>query len=420
MDDRTELLQLLAASRAAGARAAEVLHQRFDRRVIVGERTRGELSATQRFTLRVWMEGGKAGLAVGSGLPGLVDAAMRDARAAPTSAWAGPADRISPSAGSLGIDDRRHRNIGADDRDEMLHTAVRSLEAGGVQIHRLQYGEERERRSWLSSREQEAESACTTYTLAADASLRGTRRTHRIASRHFSDVASLPFGLELRRRLELLARPAEMPDVALPVVLDSRAMSMLARSIAPLFSAPAIAAGNFLSTRLNRRLASAAFHLTDDAAMAGGLRSHAFDDRGVAPMTIALLKEGMPGGLYHDPESARAAGLRPTGHVVGNELRPGNLIVRPGSRTRNVILGELADHVMLDEPPPADLRTGRLSGPVSLQVVRRGEHLGTAQTHLDIGLDVLLLGIEELAADQERVEEVDSPTTVMKPLPWGR
>lgn len=420
MDDRPELLQLLAASRAAGARAAEVLHQRFERRTIVGERARADVGTAERFTLRVWLEGGCAGVAVGPSRAALVEEAIARARAAGPSPWAGPADRIPPSAGSLGIDDRRHRNIGNDDRDEMLHTAVRSLEAGGVLIHRLEYNEGRERRTWLSSREQEAESACTTYTLAVDASIDEVRRTHRIASRHFSDVASLPFGLEVRRRLELLARPAELPSTPLPVVLDSRGMAMLVRSLAPAFAAPSIAAGNFLSGALTRRFASAALHLTDDAGMAGGLRTHAFDDRGVAPMAIALLKEGVPGGLYHDPESARAAGLRPTGHVVDGALRPGNLIVRPGSRTRNVILGELPDHLVLDEPPPLDLQTGRVTGPVCVQVVRGGQTVGTAATWLDLPASTLLNGIEELAADQERVEEVDSPTTVFSPLPWGR
>lgn len=420
MDDRPELLQLLAASRAAGARATEVLHQRFDRRVIVGENTRGEVRLTERFTLRVWLEGGCAGVAVGATRAGLVEEAIARARAAAPSPWAGPADRIPPSAGSLGIDDRRHRNIGNDDRDEMLHTAVRSLEQGGVQLHRMEYTEERERRSFLSSREQEAESACSTYALSADASLGEARRVHRIASRHFSDVASLPFGLELRRRLEQLARPAELPSEPLPVVLDSRGMAMLVRGLAPAFTSPAIAAGNFLSGRLTRRLASTALHITDDAGMAGGLRSHAFDDRGVAPMAIALLKEGIPGGLYHDPESARAGGLRPTGHVVEGGLRPSNLIVRPGSRTRNVILGELPDHLVIDEPPPLDVQTGRVAGPVSVQVVRGGQPCGAASTWLDIPIEKLLHGIEELAADQERVEEVDSPTTVFSPLPWGR
>jgi predicted Zn-dependent protease len=420
MDDRLELLQLLDASRAGGARAAEVLHQRFDTRTFSAERSRGERKLESRWTLRLWLAGGQAGVASGPGREGLVARALADAACSAPSAHAGPADRLAPLTGSLGVDDRRHAAIAQEDRDEMLHTAVRALEGGGVHLHALRYDEAREQRSWISSREVERAAAATTYRLQADAELGGVRRNHRIASRHFSDVASLPFGLELRRRLERLASPAALPAGPLPLVLESRALAALVRDIAPLFAASAVAARNLLAGRLDRRLASTALHLTDDAGLPGGLRSLPFDDRGVPPIAVALLKEGVPGGLYHDPETARAAGLRPTGHAFDGALRPSNLIVRPGSRTRNVLIGALPDHLVADELPPLDLQTGRVRGPVALSVVTGGRTVGTATAGLDLPLDTLLGAIEELAADQERVEEVDAPTAVFAPLPWQR
>ncbi len=420
MDDRSELLQLLDSSRAGGARAAEVLRQRFERRLFSGERSRGEAVSSEVWTLRVWLEGGRAGVAAAATREGLVRAALTEAAAAMPNPYAGPADRIASSSGSLGVDDRRHKFIESEDREEMLRGVVRVLEAGGARMCGLEYSEVRERRSWLSSREVEREAAATTYGLWAEAEIAGVRRDHRIASRHFSDVASLPFGLELRRRLERLALTTALPDEPLPAVLDPRAMALLVRAIAPMFAASAVAAGNLLTGRLTRRLAAASLHLTDDAGLAGGLRSQAFDDRGVPPMAVALLKEGVPAGLYHDPESARAAGLRPTGHFIDGSLQPSNLIVRPGARTRNVILGELPAYLLVDQLPALDPSTGRVAGPTAVTLVRGGKALGTATADLDMPLETLLLGIEEVAADQERVEEVDAPTTVFAPLPWSR
>ncbi len=418
MDDRAELLPVLEGCRARGARAAELLRQRFDRFETSGARVRGARTASERWTLRVWLEGGRAGVVAAPSRGGLVAAAIAAAEAAPPSSLAGPADKLPPTSGPLGIDDRRHEAIEEGDRNELLTLAERALNLGGAQLRRLRYVELRERRSWMSSRDVEQRSAATTYSLHATAALGDVELTHRIGSRHFSDVASLPFGTELRRRLDGLSRKASLPGAPLPVVLDPRGMASLVRSIAPAFAAQSVATGNFLSGRLNRPLASPILHLTDDAGLASGLHTRAFDDRGVPPITVTLLKEGVPAGLFHDPESARAHGLRPTGHYLDGDLRPSNLVVRPGSRTRNVILTELKDHLAADELPPVDLATGRMHGPVRLGVVSGGQRVGAVTAVLDVDVPTLLARITEVASDQERTEEVDAPTTIFDPLPW--
>jgi len=417
MDDRAELLTLLDACRAEGARAIEVLHQRHERFLTTGMRIRPARTTEEAWTARVWLEGGRAGMATSSTRKGLAERAVAAARMAPPSAHAGPADRYPPPTGSLGIDDRRWGNVHDDDRNELLGAAERGLSQGGTVLRRLQYEEVRERRSLVSTREVELAAAATTWTLAAEATLAATTLRHRIASRHFADVASLPFGLDLRRRLEGFVRAERLPDAALPAVLDPAGMASLMRGLAPAFVAPGLAA-RFLSGRLGRPLASPALHVTDDGGQASGLHTWPFDERGVVPFAVPLLKDGIPHSLYHDPESARAAGLRPTGHSRDGGLRPSNLVVRPGSRTRNVILGELVDHLVVDELPPLDLETGRIQGPCRVGVVRGGARAGGLVVHLDIDVGDLLARVVEVASDQERCQEVDTPTTIFAPLPF--
>lgn len=408
---------VLDACRKRGARAAEVLRQRFSRLVLTGSKARPTRTEEDRWTLRVWLEGGRAGIAVAATPSGLVDAAMGAAALAPLSPYAGPADRLLPLSGSLSIDDRRHATLEESDRSEILAMAERTLGQAGVGLWRLRYAEVRERRSWMSSRDQDLSMAATTYSLDAEAGIDAVKIEHSILSRHFSDVASLPFGTELRRRLEGLRTPVALPAESLPVVLDPRAAADFLRRLAPAFAAAAVRQGNFLTSCLGRPLANPVLHITDDAGLTSGLYSRNFDDRGVPPIPVTLLKEGVPTSLYHDPESARELGLRPTGHVCEAGVRPSNLIVRPGSRTRNVILAEMKDYLVIDELPFLNLITGAISGPVRVGVVRAGERTGAALVSLATTVSDVLAGVIEVASDQERNGEVDSPTLVLAPLP---
>ncbi len=372
----------------------------------------GGLAGTE-VVARVWLEGGRAGVGSARDGAGAVDAALAQAATAAPCADAGPADRMPQVTGSIGIDDRRHSGIADADRHEVLQTAERALAVGGVVLRSIRYSERREVRSYLSSRDVALAGGATTYALEASASLGSTTLSHRIASRHFSDVASLPFGTDLRRRLEALSTPTTLPEAPLPVVLEPRAMAALVRSLGPAFCATAIDR-TFVGAFRGKALASPALHVTDDAALASGLLSRTFDDRGVPPITVAILREGVVNSLLHDPETARAAGLRPTGHVGPGGLAPSNLVVRPGSRTRNVILTELKDFLVVDEMPPVDLGNGRIAGEVNVVVFAGGQRQGGVRARVDTTAPVLLQQVAELAADQERSEEVDAPTAVFR------
>ncbi len=414
MEDRARLVAVLEQAREGGGKAAEVLRVRRTSLEQTGSRAAPGKREDLIWTVRVWCEGGAAGIGAGPNAQDAVREALAVAAKAPGDPLAGPAERMAIRAGALGIDDHRHPLIASEDRTEILAFAEKAFNQGGLKARSLKYREWRDERTWMSTRGVEAHETGTTYEVAAEVTAGDVTARHRIASRHFSDVASLPFGPELRRRIEPLTRSAPLPEGAPPVVFEPRLMADLVRALAPAFSAVAVRDGGFLATRLGKRLSSPMLHVTDDAGLFGGLHTRAFDDRGVPPIAVALLKEGVVHGLYHDPETARADGLRPTGHVSGGTLGPSNLIVRPGARTRNVILAELGRYLLLDRLPAVDARTGRLRGQVPVVVVERGERVGSATVAFDLLFPALLEAIREVASDQERSCEVDAPTTLFE------
>jgi predicted Zn-dependent protease len=411
MEERARLVSILERARECGARAAEVYRVQRDVLEQVGSRGRPSMREERSLTVRVFLEGGRAGVGEALEAEDAIAAAVAAAAAAPLDPHAGPAERMPVRNTGLGIDDPRHPNIGDADRLEVLQMAERALAQGGLRSRTLRYRQVRTRRAWMSTRGVEATEGATAYELAAELPVGEWEVGHRIASRHFSDVASLPFGAELRRRAEPLLRPVALPAAPLPVVLEPRVLAELIRSLTPAFAADG---ATFLRDQVGKRLSSPLLHLTDDAGLHGGLHTCAFDERGVPPIPVTLLKEGVVHGLYHDPESARAVGLRPTGHVRDGRIRGTNLVVRPGSRTRNVILTELRDYLCLDRCPPLDLETGRLTGDVPLVVVRNGERHGAARVRVDVPIASFLARVRELASDQDRSGEVDSATCVFE------
>ena len=413
MERRAEMLNVMNLARQRGAVAAEIL--RVHEEILEQSDSRGAATEQERERWRVqlWRGDGTRGEGAGETKEEALERAAADVRAA--DANSAPAERMPIRTSGLGIDDRRHLSIGAADRAEVLHTAERSASSALYRLARMTYWQERSTRSFLSSRGGEAEESATTYGIAASAVVEGRTISQRLASRRFSDVASLPFGTELKRRLEpLYRRVAALPD--LPIVLEPRATAELFRSLAPAFSAEAIAArDSFLHGCAGKRIASPIFHLTDDAGLFGGLRTWGFDDRGVPPIPVTLLKEGVVTGLYHTPESARANGLRPTGHCAWESVSPSNLVVRPGSRTRNVTLGELGSYLLLDSPPPMELATGRLAGEVDLVLVERGERRGSLRRPIDAAVQAILSSVQEVVSDHERNMEIDAPTAIFAP-----
>ncbi len=419
MEDRPLLIAAIDRLRRGGALAAEVLLTATDWLGQDGSRGTPSSGRSVTWTARACRQGGATGVGRGATMEEATATALALSATAPPDPYAGPAERQDVRTAGLGTCDRRYPNVETADRLEVLELAERAFDKTreSVQLRRLRYRQERTRRSWASTRGVEASETCTRFELEGTVDVaRGRGFTQRLASRHFSDVASLPFGTDLRRRAEPLAREGvgAMPD--LPLLLEPRVLAELARAFAPAFAADH---QGFVAkrphTREGARLAPPILHMTDDAGLHSGLFTVAFDDRGVSPVPLTLLREGIVGNRYHSPETARAAGSRPTGHVVDGELIPSNLVIRPGARTRNMIHAELGDLFLLDTPPVIDLDSGRLTGPARVVRVAGGEAAEGWEVVFDLPLSEFFEGITEFAADQERHLGVDTPTGV-----WDR
>jgi len=380
---------------------------------------------------RLYLSDGRcAGFAVDSDdrqrVLGRLKEAVTRARSAEPDPLAGPVDRYNITTRGLGTDDVRYPNISIEDREEVaLINEEACANVDGVIPVSCSYEDRRTVRAYASSKGIQAESASTFYEIQLQASCGERALSHTASARNFANVGSLPFGVDLARRLAALQGSDEVPLVSLPstelpMVMDSRVMAWLIERIGPAFSQRAVAAGKtFVANNLGGRIASPKVHLMDDAGLHGGLRTHAFDDRGVPPIALPVIKEGLQAGLYYDPEAARAANIRPTGHLIDGDLRPGNLILLAGNRSRTQMLSEVPSSICFDHiDGNLNLRTGKLdvSGPAFL--LEKGRRVGVIESvRLKTDIITLLSGVQEVASDQERFEAVDCATALIIGVP---
>ncbi len=437
MDPRILLSRLLENARRQGARAAEAIYEQstilgmdwqIDR---VGD-TR--LREERRVHLRAYLAEGRWSPCIiqGPGPDAILDKAeasiakaLARAESASPDPLAGPAERFDLDDRGMGLFDRRHENLRLDDRRDILEFNVEGCEGRheAIQVASLAYDERVCLRSFASTRGVSASERSTRYDALCKArfGVGGRLLEHRVATRQFANIASMPFGVSLGQRLVALNKPATVPAPDLPVLMAASASAQILRALAPAFAAPAVRSGRtFVSELLGKRIAAAKLHVVDDPGLPGALRSHAFDDRGVPPAPVVIIREGVASGLYFDPRSARQTEIRPTGHSMGGDIQPSNLVLRPGNRSRNAIGMDLGDYLVLDNfhaEQPIDLRDGQLTTACDLLAFRRHELCGgLLGVPIDMHVSRFLGAITEIASDQARYQEVDACTMVLRGL----
>jgi len=430
----TTISDYLDDARSAGAKAAEfTCVASSGHRVEVRGGRVTNTSAPQGYRLQGWVylaDGRSASFSTESTdqqrARARIATAVQQAKSSDPDPLAGPVERYDITTRGLGTDDVRYPNIAMEDREEVaLINEETCTGAPGLTSQGCVYEDRRTIRAYASSRSIQVESASTYYEVQLQARLGDRTLAHTASARNFANVGSLPFGVDLARRLLALQGSEEVPKVALPsvdlpMVMNSRVMSWLIDHIGPAFSQRAVDAGKvFLANHIGQRIASPKVHLMDDAGLHGGLRTYAFDDRGVPPMALPVIREGLQAGLYYDPEAARAKEIRSTGHVINGDLRPGNLILLAGNRSRTQMLSEVPNSICFDHiEGNLNLRTGKLdvSGPAFL--LEKGRHIGVIEkVRLKTDIITLLSGVQEVASDQERYEAVDCATALITGVP---
>jgi PmbA protein len=432
--DARGLRERLEHTRKLGARGVDLLYEHLtghETTVARGRVHDTERPPVERLTVRVWLEGGRSAQVSGppSQAEALVQAAMASALAAPADAHAGPVARQTGTMGGLGILDRRYETVTAEDRSEVVLQADRAVR----QVDRrltgsgFLYRDTHRLRRFANTRGVLLEEIDTVYeadgTITASPSGGELQLTEHIESRTFASIASLPYGTNLARRASELLEPLVSLTgpvrVLLPPLPTARLFSRLAEHFRavnfgegaeqPFFLQPNPGGTPVIDPRL---------HMQDDGTLPGGLRTTSFDDRGVCPVSLTLLREGRVDGRFVDPELAHQHDVRPTGHLQDGVERPRNLLLRSGTRSMNATLADLGGRVLqVDDLPDLsglDVRTGALSARVNGVVLENNKPVGAVRgLRLTGDLRTVLNQVVEICSDTDRVGHVDAPGMVL-------
>ncbi len=382
--------------------------------------------------IRVYQAKGKVGVAHGRfdsepDLEVLLASALARAETAEPDDLEAPPDRMDISERGLGMQDPRQATLEHAWREEVLtsnENACRSMGANLVPGE-FTYSEMVEERSFMSSRGVEALEASTLYRLKGSARIVDRPDVDiagEVVSRHFADVASVPLGTDLAKRALALERTAKLPDRKLPIIFEPRTVAKLMPRISLAFDHHSVVSKkSFLHGRMGASIASDKLHLIDDATMPGALATRAFDDRGVSPMVLSLIREGHAASEYLSPYHARQLNTRPTGHTrIDDTPWPGNLVIRPGARSRNMIHAELGPYLIVEDilnTAGIDPRSGRIDVPVRLALGETGQvHGFIGVRRINLPCEEVFKKIVEMGSDQERYGTVDACSWVLEGL----
>ncbi|MFT7520313.1 MAG: putative Zn-dependent protease, partial [Kiritimatiellia bacterium] len=239
-----------------------------------------------------------------------------------------------------------------------------------------------------------------------------------IEDRSFASVASLPFGASMARRLKALEGEPVPVDGPMRVMMPPRVTAAIFALLAPHFTLKALQEeSSFLA---QARQGGAAFdtkvHLLDDGRVTGALRTTSFDDRGVSPVPLTLIRDGVVSASYKGLVEARQRNQRASGHRRGEDLHPTNLLVRGGTRTMNALLSEQSGLVLrLDHirglQRGLDIETGEIKVEASGVLFHgRQKVIGVVpMVRLTGNLVNVLRSVVELASDTDRFGHVDAP-----------
>lgn len=198
------------------------------------------------------------------------------------------------------------------------------------------------------------------------------------SARYLSDLEGAEdIGTRAGTRAVARLDPAFLPSGPMPVLFDPRVAGSLVGHLTSGMSGPAIARGrSFLKTRAGERLFPADISIVEDPLRARGLRSRPFDGEGLPTREGRLVDRGVIGDWLCDSASARQLGRAPTGHASGGGgVSTGNLVLLPGSISRDALMADVADGVFVTEliGQGVDALTGDYSRGASGFRIRNGQ-----------------------------------------------
>ena len=439
MKDQTKTLDLAKAAvnhgLDRGLSAIEVhVDQAIHREVEWSEASSvGVLTAPAKETvtadIRIYSSIGQVGAASGSmgGLAAverLVQKAIDAATAAPGNPHAGPADQYEQSSIGLGLLDHRYESLDDEQREDAVNENLEDIRSfSGVEPKLFKYSESLHRRAFSSSTGLNRFEEASRFRLdgIVCSANSGIELAASVESRLFADAASLPLGADLAQQVSRYTDPHAPPAEACPIVIEPRVIARIMSAVVPAFDRRAVEAGvSFLSP--GRQVGSDKLHLIDDGLVPGGLETRSFDFRGVPSLDIPLIREGAVGALYQSPELARARDGRPSGHEGRGGIWPGNLVLRAGTRSRNMVAPELGRYLILDDLTVSgrgwfNLKSGKLKLTGHMFSTAAGSDPLYIGVHsISTSFIDLWSGIREVMNDQKRFGSVDVSSWVVEGL----
>lgn len=430
MQEIVQPRDVLRQARLLGARAAEVLYTVEDSYEIDldhGQIVRQNGASTCSLGIIAWLDEGQMGLAFGDmeGWEGLIREAMVRASTSDPSPLAGPVKGWAVANQALGIDDLRYGQLTENDRRSVLlgcYQQARAVERL-ADLSDFKYRDSRTRRVFANTKGVLLQEFSTRYDVwGAVSHLPSQLRLEGgVSARTFSSVGSVPFGVLMAQRLSGLMVPQVEIDEDIRVLWPPRVTAEVFGLLAPFFAERSLNEGKtFLSKgKEDPELFDPKILMVDDGSLFGGLQSRGFDDRGVTPVPLTLLREGRVDRCFLSVESAREKDTRATGHATGGQWVPSNLQIRGGTRSLNALMSEMEQRVfyvdhLVDLKKGLNMETGALDVVCSGHLMYKGTKEGTAcNVRLRGNLVDALKRLVSLSSDTDRYGHVDAPGMVL-------
>lgn len=147
---------------------------------------------------------------------------------------------------------------------------------------------------------------------------------------------------------------ASYPTGTSPVVLSSGVVCELLDAFLPVFFAKNVQTHmSVLEGRMGQQVAGEAVTLTEEPAMAGGIRCRRFDDEGIPTVRKTLLDGGRLSSLLYDRRSAQQDGAAPGGNGFktgfAEEVGTGytNVVLQCGEKSREEQLRDMGSGLLI-------------------------------------------------------------------------
>ncbi|MHA1345339.1 MAG: TldD/PmbA family protein [Candidatus Heimdallarchaeaceae archaeon] len=247
------------------------------------------------------------------------------------------------------------------------------------------------------------------------------------SSKVLADFDHIVVGKEAGKRAVNMLGSQKIESATLPILLDPDG-SM--GTIAPIISSGINAFNVFNRTayfvdKIGDAIASDNLTITDDPFYPGGVDSSAFDDEGVIPNKLELVKDGILNTYITDSYTAPLVGLENTGHASRGSFatRPKpstySLDIKAGETAKDTLLEDLKEGILLIGSSIVDMSGNpQISAQINQGFYVKGGEIQYPVKNAMIGTTVFEVfeKIEDFSKEQQNRHGHKSPWMLLSPL----